>query len=86
MKRMLRLLILWVVLALGHVHPLIAQWVQTSGAGNNNVTNFAVSGSNLFAGFNARYDSGGVILASGVYFYRLQAEGFVKTRKFLLLK
>jgi len=54
MKRILRFLIVTAVLALGHVHPLIAQRVKTSGAGSANVTNFAVSGSNLFAGLIRR--------------------------------
>ncbi|HEX7571972.1 MAG TPA: T9SS type A sorting domain-containing protein [Bacteroidota bacterium] len=64
MKRMLRLLIVTAVLTPGHVHPLIAQWVKTSGAGSANVTNLAVSSSNLFAGFNTAYNSGGVILST----------------------
>lgn len=34
MKRMLRLLIVTAVLTPGHVYPLIAQWVKTSGAGH----------------------------------------------------
>lgn len=63
MKRMVRLLILSVALAIGSGHSMVAQWVQTSGAGSANVTNFAVSGSDLFAGFNAGYNSGGVILS-----------------------
>ncbi len=51
-------------ICLCHLNPLIAQWVQVRGGAAINVTNLAVSGSNLVAGVNARYDSGGVIVST----------------------
>ncbi len=41
-----------------------AQWVQTSGANSSTITGFGVNGAGIFAAFNARYDSVGVILST----------------------
>jgi Secretion system C-terminal sorting domain len=41
-----------------------AQWIQTSGANGSTITDFGVNGEGIFAAFNARYDSVGVILST----------------------
>ena len=41
-----------------------AQWVQTSGAVDTNVTQFAVSGSDIFAATNTGYNTGNVVLST----------------------
>jgi photosystem II stability/assembly factor-like uncharacterized protein len=41
-----------------------AQWVQTSGAVDTNVTRFAVSGSNIFAATNTGYNTGNVVVST----------------------
>ena len=43
---------------------LNAQWVQTSGANGSTIKGFGVNGEGIFAAFNARYDSVGVILST----------------------
>jgi hypothetical protein len=64
MERASRILTLLFVIALCHLNPLIAQWVQVRGGGGLNVNHLAVSGSNLFAAVNSGYDSGGVVVST----------------------
>ena len=55
------------------IFNILGQKVATLVSGNQN------------AGFHTvEWDAGG--MASGVYYYRLQAEGFVETKKLILLR
>jgi len=64
MKRVFRRLIVLCVPVFCQVSLLSAQWEHIGGTGNLNVACFAAIGSNLFAGVNSAYDSGGVMMST----------------------